>query len=221
MSSLAHELRTPLAIVVGYAELLAERDDEETRRDAPAQILHAAERLAAAVDDVLIVLAYETGALTFHPEDVDLDLAVAATVDRLRQVGSTHTVQLERPETWPRVRADGEHLTRIVMNLLVNACKMSPDGCEIRVEADHDDDFVSVTVSDSGFGLTAEQLAVVFERFADLRSPGRPAIAGSGLELYKVRRLVELHGGTVSAESEPDKGSRFTFTVPLAHDEPS
>ena len=219
VSNLSHALRTPLAIVVGYGELLKARDDERTRVEAAERILDAAERLTAVVDDLLVVFALEADALLAEAAPVDLERALEDAIATVRRRSSQHTFAV-RPLTndgWPAVEADGAHVVRILINLLLNACRLSPEGCEIEVSIEPREGLASVTVSDSGFGLTEEQLRSIFDRFAPLEIPEHPEIRTTGLELYKARRLVELLGGTISAESEPGNGSRFTFTIPLAN----
>ena len=217
VSNLSHELRNPLAIIAGYAELLRFRGDDRLREEAAARITEAAAKISAIVDDLLTVFALDAETLSVEPTVVDLETVVAQAIEPVknRQPGHTFSTRCASG-TWPRVRADNEHLTRILTNLLLNACRYSPDGCEIQVSVKTEQGFASVTVEDDGFGFTREQLATVFDRFALIEISDRPEIRNTGLELYKARRLVELHGGEISGESEPGKGSRFTFTVPLA-----
>ena len=115
--------------------------------------------------------------------------------------------------------ADAQHVTRVLTNLLLNAVKYSPGGGDIEVCVRKKDGFAEVEVADHGLGLTEEQLGTVFERFGRVEFDGEQGVRSTGLERYKVRRLVELHSGSVSAESEPGKGSRFTFRIPLARDD--
>jgi two-component system phosphate regulon sensor histidine kinase PhoR len=213
VSNLAHELRTPLTVILGYAELLRARDDEETRREAPARIVEAAEHLLFVVDDLLTVFAIDVGGLTIEATPVDLNEAVTQAVRAFerRSANQRFTATCDG-ECW--VSADGEHLTRIVNNLLLNAAKHSPNGGDIEVKVAKEPGFAEVAVSDQGLGFTKDQLGTVFERLAPIEDPDS-RIRSTGLELYKVRRLVELHGGSVAAESEPGKGSTFRFRIPL------
>jgi len=219
VSNLAHELRTPLTVILGYAELLRARDDEETRREAPARIIEAAEHLLFVVDDFLTVFAIDVGGLAIDRSAVELNEAVTEAISSFERQSAKHRFRaICDGECW--VSADGEHLTRIVTNLLLNAVKRSPNGGDVEVRVAKEDGFADVSVSDEGFGLTKEQLEIVFERLAPIEMPENPEIRSTGLELYKVRRLVELHGGSVAAESEPERGATFRFRIPLvAEDE--
>jgi len=215
ISNLAHELRTPLAVIIGYAELLRLRDDEETRKEAPERIVTAAQELGWVVDDLLTVFAIEAGALLIDAQPIELETAVTQVVEEFRQRSGSYLFATSTEGPWPVVAADQQHLSRILTSLFMNACKASADGGEVRIAIRREDDFAVVEVSDDGIGLTKKQLAVVFDRFAvDL--PEQLGVRRSGLELYKVRRLVELQGGSISATSEPGKGASFTFTLPLA-----
>ena len=163
------------------------------------------------------MFSLDAGTLAVEPQPVNLEAVLAAAIASVREGQPGHTFSARCADgSWPRVTADAEHLTRILSNLLLNACRYSPDGCEIDVTARRQQAFASVTVSDEGLGLTREQQETVFERFSLIEVAGRPDIRNTGLELYKARKLVELHGGEISVESEPGKGSRFTFTIPLA-----
>lgn len=214
VSNLAHELRTPLTVILGYAELLRARDDEETRREAPARIIEAAEHLLFVVDDLLTVFALDVGGLTLDPTAVDLHDAVAAAIRAFEPRSENHRFTATCDgECW--VSADDEHLTRIVTNLLLNAVNGSPNGGDVVMRIEKDRGFAELSVSDNGVGLTKEQLDTVFDRLARVQPPDYPKIRSTGLELYKVRRLVELHGGSVAAESEPGKGSTFCVRIPL------
>lgn len=219
ISTLAHELRTPLTVILGYAELLRARNDEETRREAPARIVQAAEDLLFVVDDLLTVFAADAGALRVEPVHVDLGGAVADTIRAFESKSEKHRFVNSCREDQCWVSADGEYLARVLTNLLLNAVKYSPNGGDVEVSVQKEAGYAEVSVSDHGLGLTEEELETVFERFAPIELRDHPEIRSTGLELYKVRRLVELHGGSVAAESEPGKGSTFRFRIPLAADE--
>jgi signal transduction histidine kinase len=219
MSHLAHELRTPLSVIRGFAELVGARDNEVTRKEASKNILIAAAELSDLVDDLLIAFALDAEALFIEPARVELKSAVDATVAEVGPSVGKQTVSHESAEgIW--VSADEQHLTRILKNLLLNTRRHSPDGGEVRIDLNRDGEYAWVTISDEGPGLTGEQLAVVFDRFADTAVAERSGGRTTGLELHNVQRLVELHGGSISAASEPGEGTSFTFSVPLAEDSP-
>jgi signal transduction histidine kinase len=212
ISSLAHELRTPLAVVVGYAELLRTRDDPAVRKEASERILEAAERLSRALDDLLVVFALDRGHLQVDVQPLELEHAVRQAVRLFGGKTSGCSIALRPPSAWPQVYGDQEHLDRVLVDLLRIVCRHTPVGSEVEVAVTADGATASIDVSGGGPTLSPEQLATVFDRL-----PARdPAAGGTGLELYKARRLVELQGGAISATSRPGAGSTFTITLPIA-----
>jgi signal transduction histidine kinase len=214
ISSLAHELRTPLAVVVGYAELLRHREDEAVRKEASERILEAADRLSHALDDLLVVYAIDSGYLVVDVQPLDLERAVRQALRLLGGKARGDSIALRAPDAWPRVYADEEHLGRVLTDLLRNAWRLTPVGSQAQAElaVTADGASVAISVSDRGPGLSPEQLATLFDR-----PPSRDAAAGgTGLELYKARRLVELQGGAITASSREGAGSTVTITLPIA-----
>ena len=191
VSELSHELHTPLALIVGYAELLQIRTDEVTRRDAPTRILEAAERLAAAMDTLLVVLALDAGWLSVEPTPVNLETALAGLSPAVD--GSAF------------VLVDEEHLGRILQTLLA----IGPGPADVRIAERAG--VASIAILNAGIELSEAQLEQFFDRAAPAGLPVR-----SVLDAYIARMLVELHGGAISAEAVAGKGLRIVFTLPLA-----
>lgn len=217
VANVAHQVLTPLSVIRGYAELLAARDDDATRLEAAAQIREATEVLASMVDDLLIAFAVEAALLPVEPEPLDIAAAADEAIDSVAGRSPRHSFTT----TWSNdgsvlARADREHLARILTALLLNACRLSPDGGKITIAGRNDGDDVRVSVSDQGPVLEADGLALAFERHRPGAASDRSELRSSGLELYKVRRLVELQGGSVGAERAAGGGSTFTFTLPRA-----
>jgi len=209
VSTVSHELRTPLSVVVGYAELLEARDDPATRREAVLRIREAAERLASVIDAILLTATIDSGTVVLDPVPVDLVETVEETI---RGHGERH-FELAAG-AWPVVSADPEQLREILRQLVSNACKYSPPEAPVTIDAVRRDGFAVISVADRGRGIPTAQRELLFERFA--RGDGAAATGGSGLGLYIVRGLVELHGGSVAVESETGVGTTVSFTVPLA-----
>jgi signal transduction histidine kinase len=215
VANVAHQVKTPLAVIRGYAELLGARDDDATRHEAAAQIREAADVLDLMVDDLIVVFALEAGVLPLEAEPLDLAEAAEAAVARVSGRFARHTFA-PRFEGASLVYADAEHVGRILGTLLLNACWLSPEGGEVVINGRNAGEDVTVSVSDSGPGLPEEELAAAFERYRPSAAVERSEFRSTGLELYKVRRLVELHGGAVQAESRLGHGSTFSFTLPRA-----
>lgn len=171
LSRLSHQLRNPLAVIVGYAELIGLRGDEHVRRQAAAEIAAAADLLRYAFDELLVLLALEVDAVAVDPSPVELERAVEATLSELRSVVTSHTFETNAPNRrWPTVAADEEHLARILTNVLMNAVRSSPEGGDVELVVREEEGFAEVAVSDH-FGLTRDELEKVFERLAAVESP--------------------------------------------------
>ena len=217
ISTVAHELRTPLSVIVGYAELLRVRDDDEIRREATTRILEGAERLSSAIHDILTVSTIDSGNVSIDPAPVELEAAVADVIRLFESKTSTHTLAAHvSADASPTVSADPHQLSEVLTRLVSNACESSPEGGEIVISSEARDGFAVVSVADEGRGMGEEERAAVFERFSHAVNPSPGDSRGTGLGLYIASRFVELNGGSISVESAPGRGSTFTFTVPLA-----
>ena len=212
ISAVSHQFRTPLAVIVGYAELIGARDDEAVRKEAALRIQEAAERLSATIDDILMAAALDSRSVDLDPAPVDLGDAVEDTLAALD--GRSFAVSAG-PNGWPIAFADQIQLRRILGNLVSHACKRSPHG-DVAIEARERNGMAIVSVSDDGEGLNDVERARVFQRFTQLVSEDGRSTTGTGLGLYVARALVELHGGSIWVESRAGEGATFRFTIPLA-----
>ncbi|TML64705.1 MAG: PAS domain-containing protein [Actinobacteria bacterium] len=214
VSTVSHELRSPLTSVKGYTSLLLNRWDrlkDEQKRMMLEQVHHDADRVTRLITELLDISRLETGRLVLRREMVDL----AELVDRvLEKVGMEYPdleAEVALPEECPRVYADPDKVQQVLTNLVENAVKYaSPKGLRVRGEADGD--AIAVSVVDVGEGIPPNDLHRIFTKFFR-RAETRPT--GSGLGLWISRGLVEAHGGQLTAASIPGKGSTFRFTLPL------
>jgi PAS domain S-box-containing protein len=219
LATLSHELRTPLTSVLGWAKLLrTERFDPEIA----ARGLEAIERNAAAqtalINDLLDVSRIITGKLRLNVARVELPVVIEAAVESLRPAARARDVELRvRLEGPPApVSADADRLRQVVWNLLSNAIKFTPAGGRVEVSLAARAGHAELAVADTGQGIAPEFLPYVFERFRQADGRITREHGGLGLGLAIVRHLVELHGGTVKAESEGEGlGSTFTVRLPL------
>lgn len=214
ISTVSHELRSPLTSVKGYTSLLLHRWDR-LRDDQKLMMLeavnHDADRVTRLVTELLDISRLETGRLVLRRQLVDLAALAASVVDKVAMSYPNLQATVEFSADVPRVFADADKIEQVLTNLVENACKYaSPLGVHIdgRVSGYE----IAVAVSDRGQGITAEDLPKVFTRFFR-HSDARPT--GSGLGLWISRGLVESHGGRLSAESHPPDGAVFRFTLPL------
>jgi PAS domain S-box-containing protein len=214
VSTVSHELRSPLTSVKGYTSLLLnrwERLADDQKRMMLEQVNHDADRVTRLITELLDISRLETGRLVLRRQLVDL-LAVAKTVvEKVALEYPDLDVQLEFPASLPRPYADPDKVEQVLTNLVENACKYgSLSG--LRVSAEVTDRSVAVAVADRGDGIPSEDLPRVFDKFFR-RSEGKPT--GSGLGLWISRGLVEAHGGRLAAASIQGQGTTFRFTLPL------
>lgn len=217
LSSVSHDLRTPLAVISGYAELLERRpDDERLRREAPIRIREAVERLAAVLDAILMTSALDSGSIVPDAGPVDLGLVIAAVCRDAERGDHGCTIVWERNgEEWPVVHADADLVEQVLRSLVANACGYSPAGSQVTIRARVGGGRAVVSVSDEGPGMSEEELEIAFDRFARGEGALAAGIPGTGLGLYVARRLLELQEGELWAEREVGAGSTFSFSLPL------
>ncbi len=216
LATLSHELRTPVNAIVGWARILEERPgDRETVKRAIAAIRRNAQAQEALVRDLLDVARIGSGQIALERRPTPLGPIVAAALDAARPAADAKGVWLEAIDgDDAHVLADPTRLEQVVWNLVSNAVKFTPASgrVEVRLSADHRS--VVLAVSDTGEGIDPAFLPHVFERFRQADASSTRPHSGLGLGLAIVRHLVELHGGTVSAESRGE-GCGSTFTVRL------
>lgn len=217
IAGVSHELKTPLTIIIGYAETLLRADatwDAETVRQGLETIRDEAVHLARLVDNLLDAARLEAGGLTLALEPLQLEELLKAVVDTFRAAHADHHFVYEQPEKpLPPVYGDRDRLRQVVYNLLSNAVKYSPPNTTVRVEVWADDREVGFCVSDEGPGIPPDQQPLVFERFYR-RQETAGRTEGAGLGLYMARLLVEAHGGRIWVHSEEGRGATFCVALP-------
>jgi PAS domain S-box-containing protein len=217
VSVVSHELRTPLASLVGFAELLLARDfPEQQRRQFLETMLQEGQRLTALINDFLDLQRIEGG----RQELVPVPTALGPLLLRAVTVAGEdpdRPIRLDLPPRLPDVLADPDRLQQVMVNLLGNARKYSPQGGAVTVTARVQDGAIEVAVADRGLGLPPEAVPLLFRSFYRVDNSDRRTIKGTGLGLAISRKIVEAHGGRIWAESPGvGQGSVFRFTVPLA-----
>jgi PAS domain S-box-containing protein len=223
----AHELRSPLTSIRGWAEILhASMLGAALPEKAPsilARLLARTDDMAALIDRLLHVQTLENGRLTLQLQPVDVAAAVASVLEDHRARAGAKSVGLTTalPQPLPLVCADRHALQEILDNLVSNAVKYSPPGCSVRVDAALDGDAVRLSVRDEGPGITAADRPRLFQKFARIGNRPTAGESSVGLGLSIVKRLVELMRGRVVYEDGPDNGAVFVVVLPLADAEPS
>ncbi len=210
----AHELRSPLAVVLAYATLL-EEEATGPMREHLAQVVQAAMHLKSIIDEMVSLQRIDTGQAPVRFTDVDTAAVAASALEELRLLAERrrHRVTLDFPDDLPTARADEQLLHLILSSLLSNALKFTPEEGAIRITGRADDDHVIIAVSDTGIGIAAEDLERVFQRFYQVEDSLRRKHGGIGLGLSIAREMAELIGGEISVESEVGQGSTFYLTL--------
>ncbi len=218
IGDVAHELRTPLSTIKGYLEGLM---DGVVPADISTfeRIYHEAERLQRLVQDLQDLSRIEAGVIELHLQPTPVAQLIRTAATRLGHQFEEKGVRLaaELPEHLPAVQADEARIGQVLLNLLGNALQYTPPGGQVLISAQQHGAEIHITVTDTGIGISAEHLPLIFARFYRVDRSRSRASGGSGIGLTIARHLVEAHGGRIWAESAgPGKGSSFTFTLPIA-----
>jgi signal transduction histidine kinase len=223
VSIASHELLTPTAAIEGYLSMIL--DEKMAKVDPKAEeylkkVQSAAHRLAELVKDLLSVSRIEGGRIVINKQPIELDPIIKQTIDEIKvradeaKIGLSY---LAPTEPLPKVLADPERVTQIIINLISNSIKYNkPDG-KIEVSVSADNKFVTVNVADTGIGIAPEHIGHLFEKFYRVHDDSAAAEkVGTGLGLYITKSIIELQGGKINVKSEVGKGSTFSFTLPVA-----
>ncbi len=221
LSVAAHELKTPVTSLRGYAQLAQKRvelGEAAVHRDISKalQVIELqSDKLTRLIGQLLDVSRLETRRLTITRELVDLVPVIGGLIDRTRMTAEHHSFQFDAPQSLV-ARVDPLRIEQVITNLLDNAVKFSPQGGQVRVELmSPDDGTIRVLVQDQGIGIPPEKRGHIFERFYQAHEERlRSGFAGMGLGLYVSRDIVEQHGGTIEVEAAPAGGTRFIVTLP-------
>jgi two-component system sensor histidine kinase KdpD len=223
LSSVSHDLRTPLATIAGASSSLLDAQKEmsvEERRELLQSIVEESQRLARLVDNLLDMTRLEAGTVTLNKQWHVLEEIIGSALVRLRRELARHEVHVAIPDDFPLLWLDGVLMEQVFVNLFENASRYTPPGSRIDVTARKAAGFVEVTVSDNGPGLPAGNESQVFEKFFR-GSPLHPdARRGVGLGLAICRGLVRAHGGELSARNRPEGGAEFIITLPCLESAP-
>ncbi len=221
IANMSHELRTPLNTVIGFSKLIAE---QERRRLPDAEIVEyanlirdAAGHLLAVINDILDISKIQSGKYTLDKRDVQLDEILLAVLSSFRLLAQDAKISLDNRVslTLPLMRADGVKLRQIFTNLVSNAIKFTPEGGTVIVEAKQlDDGRIAGIVTDSGIGMTAEEVQVAMTPFGQVDGSRARWRDGTGLGLPIAKSLVELHGGELRVNSVKGEGTQVWVLLP-------
>lgn len=220
LANMSHELRTPLNSIIGFSEVLKDgmagplaNEQKEFVND----IYESGKHLLSLINDILDLSRVEAGKTEFEPVEVSLKELVNASLMMFKEKSMKHNIKMnvDVADDVGNIIADERRLRQIVLNLLSNAMKFTPDGGEIGISAMRTDNEVQVTVWDTGVGISKADIGRLFKPFEQLDASLAKEYEGTGLGLHLSKRLIELHNGKIWVESELGKGSRFTFSIPV------
>jgi signal transduction histidine kinase len=220
LANMSHELRTPLNAIIGFSEVLQEKlfgDVNEKQEDYLRDIYTSGKHLLGLINDILDLSKVEAGRMELDLAAFDVASALSNAMTLVRERAQRHNVAL-RMDCAPalgQVTADERKVKQILVNLLTNAVKFTPDGGRVDVIARRGSDAIEIAVRDTGIGIAPEDHEAVFEEFRQVGRHYTNKQEGTGLGLTLTRRFVELHGGRIWVESELGKGATFTFTIPV------
>ena len=221
LANVSHELRTPMNAVIGFSEVLL----DPSLKVSPAEhqeflenILASGKHLLGVINELLDLSKVEAGKMEMRLEEIVLpDLIEAATIT-VRPLATKKVISIEAvvDKTIPVLKGDRSKINQVLLNLLGNAIKFTPEGGRVAIEAGVRDGAVEVIVSDTGIGIKPEDQTQVFEAFQQVETAGVGRPEGTGLGLTLAKKFVEMHGGRIWVTSEGGRGSTFTFTLPLS-----
>jgi signal transduction histidine kinase len=220
LANMSHELRTPLNAIIGFSEVLLERmfgelnpKQEEYLKD----VLASGRHLLSLINDILDLSKVEAGKMELEPSTFDLAAALEGCLSLVRERATRHGIGLSLTADGRvgEVVADERKVRQVVLNLLSNAVRFTPEGGKVAVDLSQGERDVAIAVSDTGVGIAPEDQAAVFEEFRQVGSDSARKSEGTGLGLALARKFVELHGGRIWVKSQEGVGSTFTFTIPV------
>jgi signal transduction histidine kinase len=223
VSVASHELITPISAIEGYIDYVLQPQEGKTPLEARTKeyldnVKSAVHRLSSQLKDLLDVSRIESGKMTMEYRSVDVGFIVRDTVNQLRFVAQEKgiEVKVEVPADIPEVWADSDRTVQVIVNLLSNAIKYNREKGSVLITGSlrKGDGMIEISVKDTGFGMKAEQMTHLFEKFYRVDSSKTVGIVGTGLGLYITKSIVERMGGQITVKSEEGAGTMFTVTLP-------
>jgi signal transduction histidine kinase len=223
LANMSHELRTPLNAIIGFSEVLAERmfgEINDKQAEYLSDILESGQHLLSLINDILDLSKIEAGRMELEPTDFALPGAIENALTLVKERAHRRGIALVRTvdERLGMIHADERKVKQVLLNLLSNALKFTPEGGQIDVRARVHDGETEISVTDTGVGIAPDDQEAVFEEFRQVGTASKK-VEGTGLGLAISRKFIELHGGRIWVESQLGKGSTFAFTLPLPIDQ--
>lgn len=217
ISVISHELKTPVALIKGYADALNREDadwDRATIQNGLGVIEEEADRLTELIENLLAASKLQAEGMELQIDDVSLPRIVQQSIERFQTQTDRHTLTAQFPDDFPVVQGDGKRLRQVIDNLLSNAIKYSPRGGPITIRGTFNAEWVQVDVSDQGIGLPPDQLDRIFERFYRVNNSLAQKAQGTGLGLYLAHAVINAHNGKIWATNNKNGGTTISFVLP-------
>src|SRR5207237_93555 len=223
LANMSHELRTPLNAIIGFSEVLAEKmfgEINEKQTEYLQDILESGRHLLSLINDILDLSKIEAGRMELELSEFDLPNAIDNALIVVRERASRREITLGHSvdERLGPIRGDERKVKQVLLNLLSNALKFTPEGGRIDVRAAEHDGVAEIAVTDTGVGIAPEDQEAVFEEVRQVGTADKK-VEGTGLGLALSRKFIELHGGKIRVKSQVGHGSTFTFTLPMRREE--
>jgi GAF domain-containing protein len=220
LANMSHELRTPLNAIIGFSEVLAERmfgELNEKQDEYLKDIYASGQHLLSLINDILDLSKVEAGRMELELADFSLPAALDNALTLVRERANRRGITLGRAidDRVGMIRGDERKVKQVLLNLLSNALKFTPEGGRIDVRATMTDGMAEISVADTGVGIAPEDQEAIFEEFRQVGTADKK-VEGTGLGLALSRKFIELHGGRIWVHSQPGKGSAFSFTLPAS-----
>lgn len=221
ISIVSHELRTPLSAIKGFLSMLIKRDFGELndkQHHFLSRVYQSNQRMIDLVEDLLDASYIESGKIVLSPRPIAIDQVIGEVASELASKGIEQQIMLKitRRQRLPLVLADENRLRQVLVNLIDNAIKYSMPGSDVRIDAKVQGDELITSITDSGVGVSPAQIDKLFQKFGRVYNSLSVKAGGTGLGLFIVKNLVEAHGGRIWVTSREGRGSKFSFSLPIA-----
>ncbi len=218
INNISHEFRTPLASIVGFSKMLTSKQNlSDSIKEIADQIHHAANRLSLLITDFLEINKSSTESWSAHIEPCDMGEIIKEAVEEFHSLNKDHKISYVVSDNYPILKTDPHLVRQVLDNLIINAIKYSPKGSKIIVSLDIslNNKIIKISVIDKGMGIDKNELSKVFNRLYRSPNPETQKIAGSGLGLSICKEIITILNGNIEVESELNKGSKFSFSLPI------
>lgn len=227
LANMSHELRTPLNAIIGFSEALSEGlygTLNDKQKEYIKDIERSGIRLLNTINDIIDVSRIEAGAFVLESTEFSLNELICTSEAIFREKAKNHNIEITHSieDGLDIIKGDQRKLKQVLVNLISNAVKFTPDGGRINITAKKAfntcgdrSDFIEISVEDTGIGIDEKDIPKLFQAFQQLESPFQKRYEGTGPGLFLIKRLVEMMGGKIWVQSEKGKGSKFAFVIPI------